>query len=182
MRLDQLLLGQIPEAVYFALFMIFTKQLKEKRISFIILMILEYVFLKYFLVYNVWFQVMYFILSFIIMKILYGDRVQVTDIFTMGIASGGLIIVSSLSYVITYITCKNMIIGAILVKLLAFGGLFIFKNKLPKINNLYKKLWNRGKVKHKIKSTTFRALNVVIFNISFVIINLGILFHNLYWR
>ena len=32
MKLDQLLLGQIPEAIYFALFMIFTKQLKEKRI------------------------------------------------------------------------------------------------------------------------------------------------------
>ena len=182
MNILQLLLGQIPEAIYFALFMIFTKRLDKKQILFTILMILEYVFLKCFLVYNIWFQVMYFILSFIIMKMLYRDKTQVTDIFTLGIASTGLVVTSFISYVIIYFTCKNMLIGAILVKILAFGGLFVFRNKLSKINNLYKKLWNRSKVKHKIKSTTFRALNVVIFNISFVIINLGVLFHNLYWR
>ena len=83
MKLDQLLLGQIPEAMYFALFMILVKNIKEKRILFTILMILEYVFLKCFLVYNIWFQAMYFILSFIIMKMLYRDKTQVTDIFTL---------------------------------------------------------------------------------------------------
>ena len=75
-----------------------------------------------------------------------------------------------------------MVIAAIVVRVITFGLLFMFRNKLPKINNLYKKLWNRSKFKYKIKSTTFRALNLVIFNISFVVINLGILFHNLYWR
>ena len=55
MKLYQLLLGQIPEAIYFALFMMLVKNIKEKRILFIVLMILEYVFLKYFLVYNIWF-------------------------------------------------------------------------------------------------------------------------------
>ena len=39
MELDQLLLGQIPEAIYFALFMILVKNIKEKRILFIILML-----------------------------------------------------------------------------------------------------------------------------------------------
>ena len=182
MKLDQLLLGQIPEAIYFALFMIFTKQLKEKRMLFTFLMVLEYIFLKYFLTYTIWFQVLYFILSFIIMKILYKDKIQITDVFVLGIISISLIIASLLSYGIAYITFKNMIIGTILSKILIFGGLFTFKNKLPKINNLYKKLWNRSEIKYKIKSTTFRALNVVIFNSSFVIINLSILFHNLHWR
>ena len=32
MDLMELFLGQIPEAIYFALFMIFTKNLKEKRL------------------------------------------------------------------------------------------------------------------------------------------------------
>lgn len=182
MNLLEIILGQIPEAVYFAIFMILVKRHKEKRMLFIILMVFEYVFLKRFLVYNIWFQVIYFILSFIIMKILYKDKTNVTDIFTLGIASIFLIISSFISYVITYFTCKNMIIGAILVKILIFGMLFIFRNKLYKINDLYKKLWNRSKLKYKMKSTTFRVLNLVIFNISFIVINLGILFHNLYWR
>ena len=182
MNISELILGQVPEAMYFAVFMILVKGLKEKRFLFTCLMILEYVFLKQFLVYTVWFQVVYFILAFIIMKILYKNKANVTDIFTLGIASIGLIIVSFISYIITYFTHKNMVIGAIVVRVITFGLLFMFRNKLPKINNLYKKLWNRSKFKYKIKSTTFRALNLVIFNISFVVINLGILFHNLYWR
>lgn len=182
MNLLELVLGQIPEAIYFALFMILVKGYKEKLKIFISLMVFEYIFLKYFLVYTVWFHVMYFILSFAIMKILYKNKSNITDIFTLGIASIFLIAASFISYIIIYFTCKNMVIGAILVKVLIFGLLFIFRNKLSKINDLYKKLWNRSKFKYKIKSTTFRALNLVIFNISFVIINLGILFHNLYWR
>lgn len=182
MKLDQLLLGQIPEAIYFALFMILVKNIKEKRILFTILMILEYVFLKYFLVYNIWFQVMYFILSFIMMKMLYKDKIQITDIFTLGIASIILVITSAIPYVIVYFTIHNMLIYVILNRIIIFTLLFVFRYKLQNINKLYYKLWNRNNKPKKIKTTTFRALNLVIFNISFVIINLGILFHNLYWR
>jgi hypothetical protein len=178
----KLVLGQIPEAIYFALFLILTKELKEKRLLFTCLMIVEYIFLKCFLVYTTWFHVIYFILTFIILKVLYRDKANITDIFTLGIASIVLIVASFVSYTIVYFTCKNMIVGAILVRVLTFGSLFIFKNKLSKLDNLYKKLWNRSKIKYKMKSTTFRALNLVIFNISFIVINLGILFHNLYWR
>jgi len=54
--------------------------------------------------------------------------------------------------------------------------LMIYK-KLPNIQKIYKKLWNRNNNKDKkIKSTTFRAINIVIFNISFFIINLGMIF------
>lgn len=182
MKLDQLLLGQIPEAIYFALFMILVKNIKEKRVLFTILMILEYVFLKCFLVYNIWFQVMYFVLSFMIMKMLYKDKIQITDIFTLGIANIILVITSAIPYVIIYFTIHNMLIYVILNRIIIFTLLFVFRYKLQNINKLYYKLWNRNNKPKKMKTTTFRALNLVIFNISFVIINLGILFHNLYWR
>ena len=45
----ELLIGQIPEAIFFALFMIYAKGLKEKRILFIVLMIVEYLLLKSYL-------------------------------------------------------------------------------------------------------------------------------------
>ena len=65
----------------------------------------------------------------------------------------------------------------ILNRLLLILFLIIFHNKLYKIQKIYKRLWNRNdKNKNKIKSTTFRAINVVIFNIIFYIINLGMLF------
>ena len=83
----ELFLGQIPEAIFFALFMIFAKNIKSKRIFFTTLMIDLYIILKFFINYNVWFQIIYTILTYVILKILYKEKSQITDIFTFGIAS-----------------------------------------------------------------------------------------------
>lgn len=182
MNLLQILLGQIPEAIYFALFMILTKSLKEKRIMFILLNVLEYILLLNLLPYSMWAHILYFVLLYIILKMLYKDKCRITDVFTLGIASIFMIAVSALSYFFTYIFMNDMIIGNIIQKGLLFVVLALCTPLLPKIETLYSKLWNRGKHKYKMKSTTFRALNVVIFNASFYIINLGIIFHSLYWR
>ncbi len=177
MNLLQILIGQIPEAVYFALFLVLTKELKHKRLVLVGLMILEYLLLKSIFVFNVWFQISYTIVTFIILKLLYKEKSQVTDIFTFGIASIVLILISFLAYIVVSLFTTNTIIGNIIQKLMLFGSLFLFRHKLPRIQKLYKHLWNRqDKVKKPIKSTTFRALNLVIFNASFVIINLGMLF------
>ena len=55
MNVLQLLLGQIPEAIYFALFMIFTKRLDKKQILFTVLMIIEYIllFIFYYNLYDI---------------------------------------------------------------------------------------------------------------------------------
>lgn len=54
MNVLEILLGQIPEAVYFSLFLIFTKEIKEKRILFTSLMIIEYLLLLYVFPYSIW--------------------------------------------------------------------------------------------------------------------------------
>lgn len=87
MDLLEIFLGQIPEAIYFALFMIFAKDLKEKRILYILLMVIEYLLLKHFIKYNIWFQILYTIMQFVILKVLYKEKSQITDIFTFTIAS-----------------------------------------------------------------------------------------------
>ena len=171
-----IVLGQIPEAIYFALFMIYTKQLKEKRMLFIILMIVEYLLLKHFIAFNVWFQVLYTFMTFLILKILYKEKAQVTDIFSFTIVSIIVIISSMLMYGIAYFTYRNITICVLLHKILIFIFLFVAKNKLYCIQKMYKKLWNRNdRIKKKIKSTTFRSINIVIFNIVFYIINIGML-------
>lgn len=169
----ELLLGQIPEAIYFALFMIFTKELKTKRILYTILMIVEYVLLKFFIEYNIWFQVAYTIIQFLILKLLYKEKAQVTDIFTFGIAS---LILITCSIISGGVYLLNPITGIIFSRLLPFIIIFIFKNKLCNIQKLYKRYWNRNdELKTKIKSTTFRCLNVVLFNLMFYIINAGMI-------
>lgn len=171
----EIILGQIPEAIYFAIFMILVKSIKEKRVLFTSLMIIEYILLFKYFPFSTWSHVLVFIISYLLMKIIYKDKCNITDVFTLGIASIVMILVSIIVYFpISFIT-TNTIIGNCIQKIILFILLFIFKNKLYKIENLYRKLWNRGPIKYKIKSTTFRALNLVIFNIMFYMINIGMI-------
>lgn len=162
--------------------MIFTKELKSKRILFSVLMVLEYVLLKLVLKYNIWFNVLYFIISYIIMKILYKDKTNITDVFTLGISSIFLGISSIICFLLFH---KSIFITVLINRLLIFILLVLFRNKLPKLSDLYKLLWNRNdKINKPIKSTTFRALNLVIFNMYIYGINVCIFLVIIlkYWR
>lgn len=175
--LFQLLLGQIPEAIYFALFLIYSKNIKNKRLIFIVLMIFEYILLKHFIHFNIWFQVLYTFTTYSLLKILYKDKAQITDIFTFMISSVYLIIVSSITYLVFNFTSKNMIIAVALSRLLEFIPVFILNYKLHAIQSVYKKLWNRNdKVKKKVKSITFRCINLLLFNIMFYFLNAVMLY------
>ena len=66
MNILEIILGQIPEAVYFAVFMILVKGLKTRRFTFIISMIIEYLLILNVLPYSIWSYVLYFILSFLV--------------------------------------------------------------------------------------------------------------------
>ena len=179
-KMLEVLLGQIQEDIYFALFMIFTKRIKEKRILFVMLMICEYILMLKAMPYSVYGRIGYFVISYITLKVLYKEKAQITDIFTLAIASIILIILSAIPSFIFLNNMGNMtiyIIYIILTRILIFGFLFIFNKKLCNIQLLYKKFWNRNdKVKLKMKSATFRSLSVVIFNIMFYIINIGVAF------
>lgn len=170
----QILLAQIPEAIFFSIFMIFSKELKEKRILFTFLMTATYLILKIFIHYSIWFHILYIFDMFMILKLLYKEKAQITDIFTFGIASIFLMITSAISY---FIFNNNIIIALIVNRIFIFLFLFIFRNKFYKIQKMYQKLWNRNdKIKKKMKSTTFRCINLVIFNIMFYIIHLSVTF------
>lgn len=178
----KVLLGQVPEAIFFALFMIYTKDLKEKRILFTILMVLEYLLLKQFISFNIWFQILYTIITYILLKILYKQKAQITDIFTFTIANIFLVIASALFSLPKMLWNVDYTLCVVLCRIFLFAMLFIFKNKLYNIQKIYKKLWNRNdKVEKKIKTTTFRSLNVILFNVIFYIINIGMLLATI-WR
>ena len=164
----ELFLGQIPEALFCALFIIFAKGLKEKRILFIFIMIAEYLLLKYSFRYSSWFHLGYIALTFLALKVLYKEKAQITDTFLMLIAFIIVIIVS----IPCVLLANNVIIANTIAKVILFAIIIIFNNKLRWFQNLYKKLWNRPKEKTKMKSVTFRSLNIVLFNLTFVVINI----------
>lgn len=170
----ELLIGQIPEAIYFALFMIYAKGIKEKKILFIVLMIVEYLLLKYSFQYNWFFQIGYMITTFLTLKVLYKEKSQIIDIFILMFAYIIIMLFSGISFFIAYNTIKNIIITNIICKIFLFTFIFLNRKKLYKITEIYKKFWNRNDKKFKrIKTTTFRSINIIIFNIMFYIINIG---------
>lgn len=173
----ELLLGQIPEAIYFSLFMIYAKKIDSKRILFTLMMIAEYLILKSIISFDIWFQISYTFITYILLKFLYKEKAQITDIFTFTIASILLILISAVPYFIIWFTVNNFAIYVIVSRVLLFSTLFVLRKHLYKIQLVYKKYWNRNdKVKKVMKSATFRAVNVVVFNLIFYIIHLGMIF------
>src|SRR5574344_1395746 len=144
MNILEIILGQIPEAIYFALFLIFTKNLKTKRIIFILLSVVEYLLAFYTFPYSIYSHVLFFTTLFIGMKILYKSRCQIVDVFLIGIASILVIISSAIVVLVGYVFTENIVIINIVHKLLLFFILFVFNNKCSWFMNLYKSLWNRN--------------------------------------
>ena len=179
MDFAQLVLGQIPEAIYFALFLIFAKNLKEKRILFIFTMVFEYLLIKYAIHFNTWFQVLYTFLKYLNIKLFYKEKAQITDFVTFTIASILLILTSAICYAISL---GNVVVATIINRIMIFVLLYVFRNKINKIENIYQKFWNRHNNAKAIKSVTFRSAFVVIFNVMFYIINIGMIIVAIYGK
>lgn len=164
-----IVLGQLPEAIFFALFMIFAKDIKEKRLLFTGLMCIEYLLIMSLFQYNWLFHIIYTIMTFLTLKVLYKEKSQITDIF--------ILMISYLVLILTSIICvllfRNTVLAAIMNRIVIFCPLLLLNTKLSKIQNVYKRYWNRSDTSKKMKSTTFRSLNLVIFNLLFYIINIS---------
>lgn len=173
MDIAQLILGQIPEAIYFALFMIFAKNLKEKRIIFILIMIFEYIALTQLIQFNVWLQVIYTFMTYLNLKVFYKEKARITDICTFMIASIFLIASSALCFIFLP---KDAYVISITNRILIFVIIFCFRKQISKLELIYNKFWNRHNNPNFIKSVTFRSGFIVAFNFMFYIINLGMLY------
>lgn len=179
METFRLISAKLLEPIYFSLFLIIGKDLKKKRLLLTCIMIFEYVMLKQFIHFDVLFQFIYTFLSFINLKVLYKEKAQITDIFLFGIASLILIFISFIVYVVHIYTYNNYEIARILNRVILFLFLYLSKNK---IKELYKKFylsWNRHNNPNKIKSLTLRNISVIIFNLMFWFINLGMIYAQL---
>lgn len=170
-----LFLEKICEAIYFSLFLIFGKKLKEKRILLTAIMIFEYLALKYFISFNVWFQLSYTFLVYITLKVLYKDKAQITDIFLFASASIVLVIISILCGLMLFKYPQFYFIMLIINRFLIFNFIICFKNKINTIYNKFMKYWNRKKQPQKIKSLTLRNISIIIFNLMFYTINICML-------
>lgn len=167
----RLLLEKIFEAIYFSVFLIIGKEIKNKRFLFIVIMIIEYLLLKEIIKYNIWFNLLYTFMSFINLKVLYKEKSQITDIFLFSVASIILIIISVLSAIFALIV-NNYIIALIINRLLVVLFLVFFKDKINKKYKDFYSLWNRHHNSKRIRSLTLRNISVIIFNLMFWLLNI----------
>lgn len=167
------ILVKFLEPIYFSIFLIIGKDLKQRKILFILIMLFEYLMLTSIIKFNIWFQLIYTFLSFINLKVLYKEKAQITDIFLFTAASIILIIVSIFSFTIIQCTINIYNVALILNRIILFLILFIFKNKIREWYKEFYSLWNRHHKPNKIKSLTIRNISIISFNTMFWIINIG---------
>lgn len=171
-----LVLEKVLEAIYFSLFLIFGKGIKNKRLLFVGIMVFQYLILKQFIKFNVLFQIIYTFLSFINLKVLYKDKAQITDIFLFAAGSIFLIFISMLCVITRYIFNTSYLNVLIFNRIILFMSLFLIKNKINYFYKKYYKNWNRkskGSV-IKIRSLTLRNISLIMFNLMFYVINIGL--------
>ena len=175
-------LEKIVEAIYFAMFLIIGKNIKNKKLLFIGIMVFEYLALKHFISFSVYFQLAYTFMAYLSLKVLYREKAQITDIFLFSAASLILIATSALCYGIIYFTIHKYIWVLIINRPLIFAIIYFGRNK---IRNAYKKfcsLWNRHNIPNQIKSLTLRNISIIVFNLMFCLINFGMIFFITYLK
>lgn len=167
-----ILLGMIPETLFFTLFLTYTKNLKNKRIKLFLLISLAYVLCVILMKYNVLFYILFVIGIYLSLKILYKNKIQIIDIFIISI---GFIYICIISFVFSKFINNNYYNYYILLfinKIFLFLP-FIFKNKFNLLYKRYCSLWNRNdNIKRPIKSITLRNISLVILNVFIFILDI----------
>ena len=163
-------LGMLPDTIYFTLFILYSKDLKEKRIKLFIGMSLIYILCIMISQYNLILYILFYVFVYAFLKFLYKNKVQIIDIFLILIASLFLSFISFLCFCLVKEDFSNYYFCCVLSKILIFIP-FLFKNKFNKIYKNYCKLWNRNdNIKRPIKSITLRNISLIILN-CFVLIS-----------
>jgi hypothetical protein len=165
-----LLLGMLPEVLYFTLFLSFTKNIKTKRFKLFLLLAIGYILLIMVCRYQLIFYLAYIVYSYLVLKLLY--KSEIPDIF---IYSAGFLYLTILAFVLYKLFYNYYVIYYIVDRLLLFIPLIILKDKLHHFYKQYLSLWNRSNDKVKIKSITLRNISLLTLNILIVIINLILL-------
>lgn len=168
------LVGAVMQPIYFSLFLIFTKKIKEKRLMFISLMILEHFILKYTckMNYTINFELSYSVLTYLLLKIIYREKARITDMvtFVISIIFMGIINVGSLLIFGANLFC------VLFANIISVIFVYLLRHKLNHIETFYNKFWNRHDNPKMLKSVTIRGLSSSITIIIFVLMHLWFIY------
>lgn len=162
--LFSVLLGLLPEVLYFTLFIIYTKNIKEKRLKLFLLICVIYFICLFIQKWQTLYYVILIALIYIILKIMYKKKVQIIDIFIISLMC---LWITFLSFVMIFFIKEDYsnywqlyIINRVLLFLP-----FLIKDKFNILYKKYYKLWNRNdKEERPLKSITLRNISLILLN------------------
>ena len=157
--LINIILGMLPEVIFFTIFLTACKNIKRKRFSLLILTILNYIGTGALTTYSIYSYVFLIIFQFLFMKLLYKKEVEYIDVFLITISHIYVFIIS----IACYKLINNYYIAFIIDRILLYVPL-LFKNKLIYMYQQYAKLWNRNK-DIKISSISLRNISLITLNV-----------------
>jgi len=167
-----ILFGMIPEVLFFTLFLIYTKGLKEKRMELFVGVSIIYILCIMVNRFKTLYYVSFIFLISILLKILYKNKAQIIDTFMFSIST---IYLSLIGFLCSRFVNNNYCMYYIMLllnRILLFVP-FIFKDRFNALYKLYCSLWNRNdKVKKPIKSITLRNVSLSVLNIFIFIMNI----------
>lgn len=167
------ILGSILQPLYFCLFFFYAKQIKEKRILFIIISIIDYLMIQNFIKFSLGVNadLIYAILFYINLRMFYKNT-KITDFITYVLANILLGIINVLSFCLLGMNEKGLLFALIIPIII----ILIVSNKLNKIEVFYNKYWNRKNNKNKIKSITVRGFSASLTMILFIALHFWIIY------
>lgn len=169
-----IVLGMLPEVLYYVLFISITKNIKEKRIKLFILISIAYFLCILIQRWQILFYILWIALTYIALKLTYKKKAQIIDIFIVSLAYFWMMLLSSILMPFINKDMSNYMMIYGLQRILLFVP-FIFKNKFNKIYKKYCKLWNRNdKEKRPIKSITLRNSSLILLNVFIFLMNISI--------
>lgn len=159
-----IILGLIPEVLFFTLFLIYTKNLKDKKIKlFLFISIIYFVCLFIQKLVTLYYIALIFLI-YLALKLLYKSKTQIIDIFIITLMCLWITILSFISILCVKNNHSIYWIVYFFDRIFLFLP-FIFKNKFNILYKKYCKLWNRNdKENRPIKSLTLRNLSLIILN------------------
>ena len=161
--LISLLLGAIPDVLYYYLYITKIKEIKSRRIILFILILCIYLIFNLFIAYNFYFYIVYDILIYFLLKFIY--KSEIVDLF--------IIIFMDFYMLLTSFMFINLIpnyyLAYAIYRIFLFFPL-IFRKNLKHIYTKYNKFWNRNdNIKKPIKSLTLRNISLTILNLLIVL-------------
>lgn len=151
------ILGAILQPIYFSMFLFYVKDIKEKRVLFTIIMIIETIILRCYLkIYEgINFEILYSISMYIFLRMIYKNKARITDFVTFILS----VLLQGIISVLAFIILGMNLCGFMMANIIPFILTFLLRYKLPKIDKFYKKFWNRHNNKKMFKSITIRGFS-----------------------